>query len=254
MIARTPIRRLPLSSQILDILIEKIRDGVYSPESLLPTENQLAAEYQVSRATIRSAFDRMEALGLIYRKQGVGTFARRASSLSNPLNQFVDFYALIRENGCKPGFEQLSAALVFPSNEISQNLQLEPDQRILEVHKVFYADKAPIIFCINSIPEWVFNSRFSDVELLKPDLIEPQFINFFAEKCGQPLKYFISKVQADLARNAPLPGLFSRIDPLTPTLIIEEVGYNESDQPIVQSTEYHPGNWMQFKLIRSPWI
>lgn len=248
-----PIRFSSLSSQVLELLIEKIRDGAYPPGSPLPPENQMAREYQVSRATIRSAFDRLEALGMIYRKQGVGTFVRRASNISNPLNQFIDFFTLIRDNGCEPGVKQLGAALVHPSDQVANNLQLEPGQRVLEVRKVFFADKTPIIFCVNNIPEWVFAGRFTEKELVKPDLIEPHFIRFFAVECRQPFKYFISNVQADVARNVPLPGAFAKINPLTPTLVIEEVGYNESDQPIVQSIEYHPGNWMKFKLIRSPW-
>jgi len=65
------IKRQPsLSSQVLDLLMEKIRSGAYPPGSLLPPENELAAEYKVSRATIRSAFDRLEARGLIVRRQG----------------------------------------------------------------------------------------------------------------------------------------------------------------------------------------
>ena len=55
--------------------------------------------YKVSRATIRSAFDRLEAMGLIIRRQGVGTFVRKNSNISNLLNQFIDFPRLIADNG-----------------------------------------------------------------------------------------------------------------------------------------------------------
>ena len=102
---KTPVRQSSLSSQILAILVEQIRNGTYPPETPLPPENQLATTYKVSRATIRSAFDRLEAMGLIIRRQGVGTFVRKTSNISNLLNKFIDFPNLIADNGYEPGFQ-----------------------------------------------------------------------------------------------------------------------------------------------------
>ena len=251
MSSRLPIRQNSLSSQILDIMIEKIRGGEYPPDSPLPTENQVSAEYKVSRATIRSAFDRLEAMGLIYRRQGVGTFVRRTSNISNPLNQFINFYELIRENGYHPRYSQLRAEIVTPSAEMAQTLHLTQGQRVLIVEKLFYADDAPIIYCVNYIPSWVFEDEFTDEEVVQVDLIEPDFINFFEEKCHQPIHVFISEVHADILKNCDIPRLFPNKAPITPVLVISEIGYNEQDRPILQSIEYQPSSRMKFKLIRS---
>jgi DNA-binding GntR family transcriptional regulator len=40
------------------------------------------------------------------------------------------------------------------------------------------------------------------------------------------------------------------MDPLTPVLVLEEVGYNTSDQPVLHSLEYYPGRTMRFELVR----
>lgn len=248
---RIPQRQSSITSQILEILIENIRDGRYEKEEPLPSEYQLAQEFEVSRATIRSALDRLEALGLIYRRQGVGTFIRESSNISNPLNQFVDFFALIRDNGFEPGLEQLSASLIYPDHEIAERLRIEPTHRVLETQKVFLADGTPIIYCKNLIPEWVFGGRFTEEELYQPDLIEPEFVNFFEKKCQQPLKYFISEVYSDLLFNVPFPVMFENLDPISPVLVIKEIGYNNQDRPILESIEFHPGNRMNFKLIRT---
>jgi GntR family transcriptional regulator len=247
---RAPVRQPSLSSQIVDILVDKIRKGKYPPDSPLPPENQLASEFDVSRTTIRGAFDRLEAMGLIARRQGVGTFVRRTSNISNPLNKFVDFYSLIRDNGFEPSYRQISARMLVPPDEIQQDLQLEKDQLALEIHKVFLADNTPIIYCTNWLPEWVFQDYFSPEEILLPGIIEPNFTEFFEIKCRQPLKYFISDVRSDVLKNCPTPESFLGMDPLTPILIINEIGFNEQDRPVIQSIEYHPGNRMKFQLIR----
>jgi len=249
-IKRLPQRQSSITSQILDILIENIRTGAYEKEEALPSEYQLAQEFEVSRATIRSALDRLETLGLIYRRQGVGTFIRESSNISNPLNQFVDFYALIRDNGFEPGLEQLSAELVVPDEETARRFRLEPGERVLEVQKIFLANGTPIIYVKNIIPEWVFGGRFNQPELYRPDLIEPEFLAFFEKKCQHPLQYFISDVRADILLNVPFPKMFENLDSITPVLVINELGFNKQDQPIVESIEYHPGNRMDFKLIR----
>jgi len=246
-----PIRQRSLSSQIFDILVEKIRRGGFPADLPIPPENQLAEEYNVSRATIRSAFDKIEAMGLIVRKQGIGTFVRPISNLSNPLNKFIDFFNLISENGCQPGYQQLSAQILPPSEPIAQALALTPDEQVLTIEKLFFADDEPIIFCINHFPVWVYQEYCTPDEILQPGQTEP-LDAFLKNCCHQTLAYYISSVQAHTVQDEPLPDAFSKLDPHTPLLIIHNTGFNNTDRPVYQSIEYHPGNRMDFKFIRSP--
>jgi GntR family transcriptional regulator/GntR family frlABCD operon transcriptional regulator len=48
--------------------------GYYSLGDMLPSENKLSEEYSLSRMTIRIALKNLETEGLIYRKQGKGSF------------------------------------------------------------------------------------------------------------------------------------------------------------------------------------
>jgi GntR family transcriptional regulator len=247
---KTPIRQSSLSSQILGILMDQIRNGTFPPETPLPPENQLATNYKVSRATIRSAFDRLEAMGLIIRRQGVGTFVRKSSNISNLLNQFIDFPHLIADNGYEPGYKQLRTELIKPTLEQIQSFRLTADDKVLEIEKVFLADGDPIIFCINHIPEWVFCVDYPGDDVLQPGLTEP-ILEFLEQKCGQSIAYYVSSVRADILKNCDIPKVFKKLDLQTPVLVIDEIGYNRGEQPVHQSIEYHPGNRMSFKLIRS---
>src|SRR4030067_2279601 len=181
---KPPVRQSSLSSQILGILVEQIRNGTFSPDTPLPPENQLATNFKVRRATIRSAFDRLETMGLINRRQGGGTFVRKSSNISNLLNKFIDFPRLIADNGFEPGYQQLRTKLMAPTPEQVQNFKLPPDSRILEIEKVFLADGNPIIFCINHIPQWVYQESFSTDQILQPGLTA-HILEFLEGKCGQ---------------------------------------------------------------------
>ncbi len=247
---KPPIRQSTLSSQILGIFMEQIKDGTFSPEVPLPTEYQLASNYKVSRATIRSAMDKLEAMGLIARRPGRGTFIRSNSNLSNPLNQFIEFTKLIAVNGYEPGYKQLGTQLVDPSPEQVKMLNLTVNDKILEIKKVFLADNEPIIFCINYIPHWVFLEAFSDDQIIQPGVTLP-ILEFLEKKCGQSISYYVSSVRADVLKYCNIPNVFKKMKLLTPVLVIDEIGYNLNERPVHQSIEYHPGNRMNFKLIRS---
>lgn len=72
---RIPFRG-PLYQQVFAILRQRIVEGLYAPDDRLQTEEELAAEFEVSRATIRQAVGELAARGLVVRQQGKGTFVR----------------------------------------------------------------------------------------------------------------------------------------------------------------------------------
>lgn len=65
---------VPLYRQVFGILRQRIVDSVYDSGEQLMTEDALAAEFGVSRATIRQAVGELVRQGLVDRKQGRGTF------------------------------------------------------------------------------------------------------------------------------------------------------------------------------------
>ena len=246
---KIPVRQVSLADQILEILIERIVNGVYPPGSKLPPENQLREEFNVSRSTIRTAVSRLEDRKLVHRQRGVGTYISRQPNISNPLNEFIEFPLLIKENGYKPGYQELSAEILAADEEILENLQLEPGDRVLKIRKIFTANDDPIIYVINHIPLWVFEDNLTPEEAIQPGPTE-RFIEFFEVKCSQRISHFISTVKAEIFENIDAPPSLMNDGPYTPVLVIKEIGYNGSDKPIVSSNEFHPNDWMTFKMMR----
>lgn len=65
---------VPLYHKVYTILSQQIREGLYNETTPLPGEQQLAAQYNVSRVTVRKALQRLEEEGRITRQRGRGTF------------------------------------------------------------------------------------------------------------------------------------------------------------------------------------
>lgn len=64
----------PLYHQVYLVLRQKILNGECDPQTALPGEHQLAAQYGVSRVTVRRTLEALELEGLVNRRRGVGTF------------------------------------------------------------------------------------------------------------------------------------------------------------------------------------
>ena len=65
---------LPLYHQVAGVLRQRIEDGAYSVGDRLSSEDELATEFDVSRATVRQAVGELVDEGLVVRRQGRGTF------------------------------------------------------------------------------------------------------------------------------------------------------------------------------------
>jgi GntR family transcriptional repressor for pyruvate dehydrogenase complex len=72
-----PGQRRSLGEQVFDRMFRAIKSGAYSPDERLPTEHDLAAEFQVSRPIVREALRKLREQGLIYSRQGAGSFVRQ---------------------------------------------------------------------------------------------------------------------------------------------------------------------------------
>jgi GntR family transcriptional regulator len=244
----TPVRQQSLSLQIEQILIERIHAGKYPPDSQLPAEVDLAAEFKVSRATIRSALSNLSALGLVVRRHGAGTFVTQLPRISNPLDQAIDFQDLIASYCCQPSIQHVYCGLESASSLMADALKILAGAELLVSHKVFNADNAPMIFCANTLPASLFHPTLIKQVIASPEILEPWFA-FLERETGLRVEYYVARVRPALARKChfhrplPLPGN-------TPVLEIDEVAYTADGRPVFHTYEYHPENQMNFELIR----
>lgn len=73
-------RPAKLVDRVFEELRQRIGEGNYPPETRLPGEHELAAMLGVSRPIVRDALGRLRDQGIVYSRQGAGTFVRAAVS------------------------------------------------------------------------------------------------------------------------------------------------------------------------------
>ena len=67
-------QRKSLADLVFERMHRSIKSGAYAPDERLPTEHDLAAEFQVSRPVVREALKKLREQRLIYSRQGAGSF------------------------------------------------------------------------------------------------------------------------------------------------------------------------------------
>ena len=78
MYANLPQPRPPMYFRIQQAILDQIQSGQLQPGVLLPSETDLARQYQVSRITAKRALDELVRQGRAFRQQGRGTFVAQA--------------------------------------------------------------------------------------------------------------------------------------------------------------------------------
>lgn len=74
----SPVERLQapqrLTDQLAAWLMQRIESGELAPDQRLPTEQQLAEQFGVSRTVVREAVSRLKSIGMLTSRQGAGVF------------------------------------------------------------------------------------------------------------------------------------------------------------------------------------
>jgi len=240
----------PLSQRVLKILIDRINQGIYPPGARFPSQQELADEFQVSRATIRSAVDKLAAQGYLESRQGVGTWVVESALLSRQVNTFRDLPIIFAERGLEPGIQFIEVQEVRPDSKVATALELQPEDTVVRLKAIFYADSVPVMYSTTSFPTAMMGSELTQELLANPEIVEPYFIDFVETRCNQKIKHFVARLRADLLKNCPIAIPPQEQDAVA--LVFDELCINSEDHPIVHILNYFPSNRIEYTLVRPP--
>jgi GntR family transcriptional regulator len=134
---------IPLYYQLKQLLAERISKGEWQPGDMLPTEEQLQDQYELSRTTVRQALRELELEGLISRQRGRGTFVSRPKISHSPDPQFNLTRYLIEE-GMRPGWQVISAGWIPATDSVAERLSYKNGQRVYQLRRLRLANDEPI--------------------------------------------------------------------------------------------------------------
>ena len=102
----SPAGSSPLYQQIVDGFRRAVSEGNLAPGSALPSFRVLAEELMVSLITVKRAYEELEREGIIYRRQGLGTFVSEqgaAASREAKLSKARELFAAAAREAAEAG-------------------------------------------------------------------------------------------------------------------------------------------------------
>jgi GntR family transcriptional regulator len=131
----------PKHAQLSDVLADlAVRE--LGPGAAIPSERELMAAYDVSRATVRKAIESLIADGLLHRIHGKGTFVA-TPRLESRLH-LASFSQDMRRRGLTPSTRLLQIEPDEPPADVARALDLGADRAAWRLDRVRLADGQPI--------------------------------------------------------------------------------------------------------------
>ncbi|ART75564.1 GntR family transcriptional regulator [Sutcliffiella horikoshii] len=180
-------KQIALYLQIKETLIQRIQEKTWLPNKLIPTEQELMKEFEVSRTTIRQAISMMVQDGLLERQQGRGTIVK-SQQLVGSLGRLKGFAEEVLERGLTP-YSQLIRA-EFSTDLYHEKAMLQThDNSILVIERIRFADNLPIAFERSCWPKSIGE------KLMKEELNQANFYQIL-EQNGIALRKANEKISA----------------------------------------------------------
>jgi GntR family transcriptional regulator len=132
----------PLYQQMADNLRQLIRDGEVSAGDALPSERKLIEMTGTSRVTIRKAIDQLIAEGLLFRRQGAGTYI--AEPIEQSGEELTGFTADARHRGESPTSLWLVRAIATPTEDEAKQLNIALSDKVVRLGRVRVSDGEPL--------------------------------------------------------------------------------------------------------------
>jgi len=146
-------RSVPLYRQIYGHFRSQIVSGEIETGALLPTEHDVMQAFDVSRITVRRAFNDLQDAGLVTRRQGRGTVVSFDPSLPTVKANFDTLLDSLQQIGLKTEVKLLSVAMVTPDSDLTAQMDIQAREKIQRIERLRILDERPFSYLVTYIPE-----------------------------------------------------------------------------------------------------
>jgi GntR family transcriptional regulator len=240
-----------------EITANRIREMIYNrkllPGARLPNEVELAGVMGVSRGTMRTALNILQEQGLIWRRQGIGSFVSEQPILEQRLDINSGVTELIVSMGLTPGTKVREIKIIPADEHHAEQLNIQAGSPLAFIRRVRTANGRPVVASIDIFPHDILNQRVPslDLEALKTLLEQRHSIyRIFESEFNLTVDYGISRlwpVKVDAAQMKQI-GLGLPADSVM--LFLEQVDYDRNRRPFYLSWEYHVADFCAFTIFR----
>lgn len=239
MTALTKTEGVALYVQVREALRGQIKTGALQPGQKLPTEDELAAQFGVSRMTLRQGLADLIDEGLLYRRRGVGTFVTHFH-VERDHNKLTDFFETARAEGFVAEVRLLDRQVIPAKIMIAKALSLQESEPVIWIRTQRLANDLPVTIYDEYAPY-----------KLRPELLAEELnsrpIWQILESHGYVIKRAVQRIEARTA-DEEIATLLN-IGEDVPILFKHRTIYAEDGTPVEVVLCYNRGDIYSAKMI-----
>lgn len=209
-----------LYEQIAYYILEEIKKGVFGANTKIPSENDLAQKFTVSRMTARKAVDQLVTRNYLYKVHGKGTYVNnQKEKIKIYFDEMIGFHERAASHNKSANTILCKFEIQEPSVLIREKLNL-PKGKIYYIERLRYMEGRPVVFELSYMP----------VELF-PDLTEDKITQSkykYLKKIGHSILWSEKEFFAVMPSSSIQRHL--RINDRTPVFKVEVTGAIETNQ------------------------
>jgi len=235
---------VPLYFQLRNALADRISRGDWKPHEQLPTEDELAESYRVSKATVRQGLRDLVQAGLVRREQGRGTFVADAKVQFGP-RHLTSFTEEMRDVGLPSASKVLEQCVAPADGNLAAKLKVAEGSDVYRLERLRLAGGEPMglqtVHIPCSLAPGLFETNFSEASLY--ETLEARF-GRTPDHAQQT--HFAVAVDARQAR-------LLEVDEGSPALGGERLTFLRGGQPLELTRSVMRGDryQIQLKLVRA---
>ncbi|CAM3174470.1 GntR family transcriptional regulator [Pediococcus acidilactici] len=218
---------------IAKVIRERILNGTYPTGESLPEQVKLSKEFKTSRMTIQKALDLLGYEGLIYSKQGKGTFVKSnadsLSKLDTSINQYVGTTELFK-NKASVSSKIIKNELRLPSSKEQDKLQLDRTDAVYDVIRVRYLDEAPYCIEHSIMPTKILGN-------LTDGVLKKSIYYYLEQQLNLKIGAAYRKISADKPNK--MDQEYLKCDLTEPVLQVKQTVFLQNGKPFEYSTTRH---------------
>ena len=237
----SPLNRksgIPLYHQIQQRLLDQIESGELKPGMPMPSIERIAQRMGVSQMTVRQAVRALCELGVIYSRQGKGTFIS-GIKLERDFRQVLSFTEESAARGARPSSKVLSFEMQVPSSAVKTALRLGPRESVYRLRRVRYGDSVPMGIECSSLPVRLCPGL---LETFKPTS------SLYAELAEQyGIQLMVTDEVIEVGKASAEEARLLEIAPKSPVFLFTRISYLENGVPAEYVNSIYPGS--RYKVV-----